>query len=104
MIISEVELDEWRSGAQSEGSLRFDLSSALAIPGLLLGGNALTLKADAENAVVIGNEENELLINDKGINAKVKDVEMTISDEGITVRGDFTVKGDLTYEGELKSG
>ena len=34
IIISEVELDEWRSGAESEGSLQFDLSSAMAVPGL----------------------------------------------------------------------
>lgn len=35
LVISETELDEWRTGSVSEATLRFDLTSAVFIPGML---------------------------------------------------------------------
>ena len=86
IIVSEVELDEWRSGGESEGSLRFDLTNAVVIPGLLRKGGSLFEKATAENAVVVSAGATLL----------------TISDSGITARGDFTVEGNIYYTGEIK--
>lgn len=34
LIISEQELDAWIGGGESENDIRFDLTSAIAIPGL----------------------------------------------------------------------
>ncbi len=60
VIFSEMELDEWRSGAEAGAPLRFDLTSAMAIPGLLSSGQGILEKACAKNAVVIrGNLEVE---------------------------------------------
>lgn len=53
VIISETALDEWRSGAEAEAPLRYDLTNAIAIPGLLSAGGSLVAKACAQNAVVI---------------------------------------------------
>ena len=53
VILSEVELDEWRSGAETEAPLRYDLTSAIAIPGLLSAGHGLVEKACTQNAVII---------------------------------------------------
>ena len=53
IIISEVELDSWRSGMESEGPLKFNLTNAVAIPGLLRNAGALIEQANRENAVVV---------------------------------------------------
>ena len=85
IIISETELDEWRSGAVSEGPLRFDLTSAVAIPGLLKQGNGLVSKAVTENSVVVG-AGNTLF---------------SVSENGIAVRGDLKVEGNISYTESL---
>ncbi len=67
VIFSEAELDEWRSSAEAETPLRFDLTNAVAIPGLLSLGCGLVEKACAQNAVVIrGNLEVEGNITSSG--------------------------------------
>ena len=88
VIISEVELDEWRSGADSEGSLRFDLTSAMVIPGLIKGNVKLTSKATNSNAVVISSGSSEI----------------TVSKGGIAISGSLTVSGNITCTGDIKSG
>ncbi len=40
LIVSEQELDAWIGGGESENDIRFDLTSAIAIPGLLNKGSA----------------------------------------------------------------
>lgn len=88
IILSEIELDEWRSGATSEASLRFDLTSAIAIPGLLQSGGDLVSKACRQNAVVLGAGEKEI----------------EISESGIICRGDLKIEGNFTCSGEVKAG
>lgn len=79
VIVSEVELDTWRSGAESEGSLRFDLTSAVVIPGLLKRGNAASKKAAKENSVVV----------------TAGSVFLSVSEKGVTIEGNLTVTGDV---------
>lgn len=86
VIISEVELDEWRSGAEAEGSLRFDLSSAVAIPGIMKRGGDLFAEASSENAVVVRS-------------GKVK---LSVSNAGITLCGDLKVEGNISYTGSME--
>ncbi len=88
LIISEVELDEWRSGAMSGGSLRFDLTNTVAIPGLLRGGGGLAAKACSSGAVIIS----------------AGGAEIAVSGSGIAISGDLTVKGDIKYTGSLSGG
>lgn len=72
VIISETALDEWRSGAEAEAPLRYDLTNAMAIPGLLSAGGSLVAEACAQNSVIIcGN---------------------------LVVKGDITSKGSITGE------
>jgi len=82
IIVSEVELDAWRSGAESESSLRFDLTSAVAIPGLLNGGGALAEKACSKDAVVIQAGATELMVYDAGVE----------------ITGDLKVSGKITAD------
>lgn len=80
IIISEVELDAWRSGAEATGSLRFDLSSAIAIPGLLKAGCDIMKSAAANNAVIV----------------KAGSTELAVSTGGVSITGSLTVTGDVT--------
>lgn len=89
IIVSEVELDSWRSNVEeSEGSLRFDLSSAIAIPGLLRSDSRykdLFKKASLEDAVMI--------VADDGRTS------LKVSERGIAICGDLKVEGNISYTG-----
>ena len=104
IIVSEVELDEWRSGAESEGSLRFDLSSAMAVPGLLVGGSEMIQKACAQEAVVIVSGTAEVLVSGDQITASVGNMEFKMSEAEIAIRGDLKVDGDISYTGSIHEG
>lgn len=79
IIVSEVELDEWRTGAKSDASLRFDLSSAVCIPGLLKAGNSLVKEACTSKSVVVGSGSTKL----------------AVSSSGVKITGDLTVSGTI---------
>lgn len=79
IVVSETELDEWRSGAEAEGSLRFDLTSAMVIPGLLRSGSRATKVAADEDAVVVA----------------VGETRLAVSESGVTIKGDLTVSGEI---------
>ena len=101
IIISEVELDEWRSGAESEGSLQFDLSSAMAVPGLMVGGWEMVQKACAQDAVVIASGTTEVLVSEESITATMGDTELKVTEAEVAIRGDLKVDGDISYTGSL---
>ena len=118
IIISEVELDEWRNGAESEGSLRFDLTNAIAIPSLLQSGNDFMSEAIKKEAVVIATSESKVLVSKDsvdisigenkvsigkdGMDIEIGDIKFVASKLGITVRGDFKVEGNISYTETLK--
>lgn len=104
IIVSEVELDEWRSGAAAEGALQFDLSSAMAVPGLLTGGSEMIQKACAQDAVVISAGTAEVLVSEDQITASVGSTEFKLSEADIAVRGSLKVDGDISYTGSIHGG
>lgn len=104
IVISEVELDKWRSGAESEASLRFDLTSAIALPGLLRGSNDLIAKAVQKNAVVLVASETEVVVSNDAVTVDVKGSTLTVSGSGIAIKGDLNVTGNISYTGSLTSG
>ena len=122
IIISEVELDEWRNGAESEGSLRFDLTNAIAIPSLVQSNDRLSewLSESAEkSAVIIATTDSKVLVSKDNIEISIGESKISVSKDntqivigntefivsnlGITARGDFSVEGNLTCSGTLKS-
>lgn len=104
LIVSEVELDEWRDGAESEGSLRYDLSSAVAIPGLLSAGGGLIVKAMKMDAVVLGTPGAELMVSKDSILADVNGITLEVSESGITAGGNLKVLGNISYTGSISNG
>ena len=103
IIISEVELDAWRSGAESEGSLRFDLTSAMVIPGLLDGGSNLAAKASANNAVMIGGGDVEVSVSNDGIKVDTGTTQFEVTDSGVAISGNLKVNGSISYTGSCQS-
>lgn len=99
IIISEVELDAWRSGAESEGALRFDLTNAVAIPGLLKGGSALAAKAVNQNAVMIGTSGAEVGVFGDCVRIRTAGAQLEVSESGITAGGNLKVNGNIFYTG-----
>jgi hypothetical protein len=101
IVVSEVELDEWRSGAESEGSLRFDLTSAMCIPGLLEGGGSIISKACSNNAVIVGAGDVEVMVSDSGAVVTSGNTKMTVSDAGVAISGDLNVDGNISFTGSI---
>lgn len=101
IIISEVELDEWRTGAESEGSLRFDLTSAMCVPGLLEGGGDIISKACQNNAVVVAAGGTEIMVFDTGVVITSGDTKMTVSEAGVVISGDLKVDGNISSTGTI---
>lgn len=85
LIISEVELDKWRTGAKSEGILKFDLTSAIAIVGLMRTSPAALRQACDSDSVIV----------------KSKDVTMSLQGSTVAVKGNLLVEGNITYQGTL---
>ena len=88
IIISETELDEWRSGAASEAPLRYDLTSAMTVPGLMREGGETVRKAVERNAAVIVSGTAEIIV----ANGKI---DMT---------GEMIVHGNVSVDGTLTAG
>ena len=80
LICCESALDYWMYGQETDTVLKFDLSNAIAIPGLSPEGNEAMQTACDENAIVISNG----------------DTVMKISEDGVTIEGDLKVKGSIT--------
>lgn len=101
IIISEVELDEWRKGAKSDISLRFDMSSAVCIPGLIHKGGSSLEKAINEKAVVISAKNTEVIISNSKVRIAAGNNSITITDTGISLNGNLSVEGDIMATGKI---
>ena len=88
-------------GAESEGSLRFDLTSAMCIPGLLEGGGDIISKACQNNAVIVGAGDVEVMVSDAGAVITSGGTKMTVSDDGVAISGDLKVDGNISSTGTI---
>lgn len=87
VIISEVELDAWRSNAESEASLRFDLTSAICIPGLMKKPHGMLNYALDNNAVTLVSGNTVL----------------SVQGSKISITGDLEVNGNINCSGTVNS-
>ena len=79
LIVSEQELDAWIGGGESENDIRFDLTSAIAIPGLLNKGSATLKEACSKESIILQNGNSKLSINK----------------ENVEIKGNLIVSGDV---------
>lgn len=105
LFISEIELDEWRTGAKSDAPLKFDLTSAVAMPALIKKPNSLHKRSVDDNALIIKAKEAEIAVqypvSGTNITIKVKDKQIKVSDKGIDMKGDVKIIGDVKISGNL---
>lgn len=87
IVFAEKALDYWRYGQETDTQLSFDLSSAIAIPGLKPEGNPVMQTACEEDAVVV---------TAGGVTLKVQE-------SGVTIRGNLTVQGEIAASGDVKA-
>lgn len=86
LIISEQELDSWLYHGVSENILRYDLSNAIAIPGLMRTGRKEVKEAIEKEAIII----------------HANNTKLTISNHGIQAEGNIFIQGNITCTGTIK--
>lgn len=102
LVCSEAELDEWRTNAISDATLRFDLTSAIMIPGLLKKGTGFTKEADNDNAVIISSKETKIKAEKEKVETYVKNTLVTTVKKGqVEIIGDVNIKGNVTCTGDV---
>ena len=79
LIISEQELDAWIGGGESENDIRFDLTSAIAIPGLSNKGNAALREACSKKSLILQNGATKVSVNK----------------DNVEIAGNLIVSGDV---------
>lgn len=87
LIFAEAALDYWMYGRETDTALKFDLSNAIAVPGLLAAGNAAMREACEEGAVVIESGSTSLMV----------------SPDAVYIAGNLIVSGSVTAVGEVKA-
>lgn len=80
LLISELELDAWFNQSDSEGSLKFDLSNALFLPGIIRQSDMLK-EAYTNDAIVIKNKNAKIVVNS----------------QNTTIYGDLIVRGNIVH-------
>lgn len=114
IIVCENDLKPWASnGQETDSNMKFDLTNAVCIPGLFQKGNEAVKKATAENAIVLRNEDTEVVLKKDGITAGYKEnyirmektsVSIGCSSCGISVgRNGIHIEGDLNVNGTVSS-
>lgn len=83
IIVSEQELDAWLGGGESENDMRFDLTNAIALPGLSNKGSAALQEACNTGNVIVSNGGTKL----------------SVSKSGIEITGNLSVKGNISCTG-----
>lgn len=105
IIVSEAELDEWRTGAISDVTLRHDLTSAIVIPGLLKKGNDLTKESDNDNAAIIAAKNTKVKVVKDSVKIFVKDTLVAdVKKNSVEIIGDVNVKGSISCTGSITAG
>lgn len=99
VIISEVELDKWRTGADPKGHLKFDLTSAMCVPGLLKKGGGAVADACSKGAAACWCGESAVSVSKDSVEASCGGCSIRVGPSGIDVKGDMRVDGTVTSSG-----
>ena len=87
LIFSEQALDCWRNNGFASAEMKFDLSNAIAIPGLFANPSPDTREASLTDSIIIRNGANKV----------------SISRSKIAIKGDIELDGNLTLTGEIRN-
>ena len=84
LILSEQALDYWRGTGTDNTEIKYGLSNAIAIPGLMIAMTDTAKRATEEKAIIIKSENNEIML----------------SKRNIAIRGEINVVGTLFINGK----
>ena len=96
LFFSEQALDVWRTGAESNTDLRFDLTNAIAIVGLFIKANPLVREACQDDALIIDKGGQRVKLRQDG-DIEVTGINITInaqSDVKINAGGNITMQAN----------
>lgn len=79
LVFSEIAIDYWLYGKETATDLKFDLSSAIAIPNIAASGNDAMVEACAEDAVVV----------------KASGTKLKVKSDGVYITGNLKVEGGI---------
>ncbi|RKI90428.1 hypothetical protein D7V94_13415 [Parablautia intestinalis] len=116
ILICENDLKPWMShGKETDSNMKFDLTNAVCIPGLFGEGSEAVQKAVEEEAIVLKNEEMELILKKDGMKAQYQGsllqmgedavkqecagCSISVSGDGVVIEGNLNVHGAVTSEG-----
>jgi hypothetical protein len=88
LLCGEQTLDVWRTHAQSDTDLRFDLQNAIAIVGLFSRPNPLVREAIEKDALIIDCGGSRITL--------LPDGKLEV-DGNVTIHGNLSVDGSITY-------
>lgn len=100
LIICENDLQSFVKENKNTGnSMKFDLTNAICIPGMFRSGSEAAIKADSENAFVIMNEEDAIVM------IKQDEISLSLKDKGILIKQDkIEINGDVLVHGTVIEG
>lgn len=67
LVISEQSLDYWMYGQETGTNLKFDLTNAVAIPGLFAKANTIVAEACSQDAIIVDVSGTRLTIKSDGL-------------------------------------
>ncbi len=85
LVFAEKSIEPWLNGGESDTELDFDLSNAIAIPGLFNLSSEYIKEACQKDAVIIARQNRKI----------------TITSEKIIIDGDVQVNGKMTLTGDV---
>ena len=92
LVISEQSLDYWMYGQDTSTNLKFDLTNAVAIPGLFTQANTVVAEACSQDAIIADVSGTRITIKDGKVQIDAAEV---IINGNTTVNGNFTTKGGI---------
>ena len=111
LVFSENELDEWLHSKISEITLKYDLTSAIAIPGIINTSTDTIKQSCGNKAVIIKAKDAYIKVSEQGIeinacgsNTKIDEDTMSMEVNGVTLGfsdGKVSISGDVEITGNV---
>ena len=103
VVCAEQALDQWQYERDTGTNLKFDLTNAIAIPGLFVDASPVVQEACSGEAVILDNQGIRAAIRKDSIELTADGTKMTIQGDGVTVIGNMRVQGKVTVTEDVEA-
>lgn len=101
LIISEYDLAQWISGKEQAVKMKFDLTNAIAITGLINEPVSHIKTASQQKLVRIYCGDTSIDVTQDNVTIKKGGAVIKVTDSGINLAGDVTISGNIFVGGNL---